>query len=92
MQINAGALLALAQGGDAADEDKGGRLIALSSLESTRVIYNVVGVSKSALEGIARNLAFEEDIAKVVLFLVSPLADMIRGQTIVVDGGYSIVA
>ncbi len=33
-----------------------------------------------------------EDVAKVVLFLSSSMADMIQGQTIVVDGGYSIVA
>lgn len=140
MQINAGALLCLAQCAVPLMKNSGGRLIALSSLGSTRVIpyYSVVGVSKSALEGIARNLAFElapqginvnvvcpgvvetdalkffpnrdeligysrqrtpagrlcspEDVAKVVLFLVSPLAEMIHGQTIVVDGGYSVVA
>ena len=33
-----------------------------------------------------------EDVANVVLFLSSPLANMIQGQVIVVDGGYSIVA
>lgn len=33
-----------------------------------------------------------DDVAKVVLFLASPLADMIHGETITVDGGYSIVA
>lgn len=140
MQINAGALLSLAQGAVPLMKNRGGRMIALSSLGSTRVIpfYSAVGVSKAALESIARNLAFElapqginvnvvcagvvetdalkffpnrdelvgyskqrtpagrlcspEDVAKVVLFLVSPLADMIHGQTIVVDGGYSIVA
>ena len=32
------------------------------------------------------------DVAKVALFLCSDLAEMIHGQTIVVDGGYSIVA
>lgn len=31
------------------------------------------------------------DIAKVVSFLVSGNADMIRGQTIIVDGGYSLL-
>lgn len=140
MQINAGALLTLAQGAVPFMRAHGGRMIALSSLGSTRVIpyYSVVGVSKAALESVARNLAFElapqginvnvvcagvvdtdalkffpnrdqllayskertpagrlcspEDVAKVVLFLVSPLAEMIHGQTIVVDGGYSIVA
>ena len=34
--------------------------------------------------------ATPEDIAEVVLFLCGPAADMIRGQVLVVDGGYSI--
>ncbi len=32
------------------------------------------------------------DVAAVVSFLCSPAADMIRGQTLVVDGGYSLLA
>ena len=32
------------------------------------------------------------DIADAVCFLCSPEAEMIRGQTIVVDGGYSLLA
>jgi enoyl-[acyl-carrier protein] reductase III len=32
------------------------------------------------------------DVAEVVCFLASPAAGMIRGQTIVVDGGYSVLA
>jgi len=32
-----------------------------------------------------------EDIAKVVVFLCTPAASMIRGQVIVVDGGYSLM-
>lgn len=31
-----------------------------------------------------------EDVAGVVGFLCTPAADMIRGQTILVDGGYSL--
>ena len=38
----------------------------------------------------AGKLATAEDIAKVVAFLCSPDAHMIRGQTIVVDGGFSL--
>ena len=37
-------------------------------------------------------LATPEDVAEVVLFLCSDAARMIQGQTIHVDGGYSIVA
>jgi enoyl-[acyl-carrier protein] reductase III len=32
-----------------------------------------------------------EDIAGAVAFLAGPDADMIRGQTIVVDGGFSLL-
>jgi enoyl-[acyl-carrier protein] reductase III len=32
------------------------------------------------------------DVADAVCFLASPAADMIRGQTIIVDGGYSVLA
>jgi enoyl-[acyl-carrier protein] reductase III len=38
----------------------------------------------------ARRLVTPEDIAQVVAFLCSPAASMIRGQTIVVDGGATI--
>lgn len=40
----------------------------------------------------AGRLTTPADVADVTLFLCSPLADMIHGQTIIVDGGYSIVA
>jgi enoyl-[acyl-carrier protein] reductase III len=33
-----------------------------------------------------------DDIAGAVTFLCSPEADMVRGQTLVVDGGYSLPA
>lgn len=38
------------------------------------------------------HLVEPEDVAKAVCFLASPEAAMIRGHTLVVDGGYSIVA
>ena len=48
------------------------------------------------LEMGARNpvgrLVSPEDVAGVVAFLCSPDADMIRGQTVVVDGGWSLLA
>jgi enoyl-[acyl-carrier protein] reductase III len=40
----------------------------------------------------AGRLVEPEDIAAVVCFLASPEADMIRGQTVIVDGGYSVLA
>ena len=48
------------------------------------------------LEMGARNpvgrLVAPEDVAAVVAFLCSPEAEMIRGQTVVVDGGWSLLA
>jgi enoyl-[acyl-carrier protein] reductase III len=38
----------------------------------------------------AGRLVTPQDIANVAVFLCSPLADMIRGQVIVVDGGYTL--
>ena len=40
----------------------------------------------------AGRLVRPEDIAEAVVFLCSPGAEMIRGQTLVVDGGYSLPA
>jgi enoyl-[acyl-carrier protein] reductase III len=118
----------------------GGRIVAVSSLGSTRVVpsYGAIGVSKAALESLVRYLAVElapqgihvngvtagllegsesvrshpfyddlirqarkrspngqlctpEEIARVVLFLCSPLSDGLQGQMIVADGGSSLV-
>jgi enoyl-[acyl-carrier protein] reductase III len=37
-------------------------------------------------------LVSPEDVARLVTFLCSPDAEMIRGQTVVVDGGWSLLA
>jgi enoyl-[acyl-carrier protein] reductase III len=118
----------------------GGRIVALTSPGSQRVItnYGLVGSSKAALEALVRywavelapqgiivnavspgmidtdavkslvspdalldlvrqqtpvgRLATPEDVAAVVAFLCSPAAQMIVGQTLVVDGGYGHLA
>jgi enoyl-[acyl-carrier protein] reductase III len=40
----------------------------------------------------AGRLVTGEDVAEVVAFLCSPSSSMIRGQVIVVDGGYTLPA
>ena len=50
---------------------------------------------ESLIEGIRRKtpagrIATPEDMAEAVLFLVSPQAEMIRGQVLIVDGGFSL--
>jgi enoyl-[acyl-carrier protein] reductase III len=45
---------------------------------------------KTARETPAGRLVQPRDIAEIVFFLTTPSAEMIRGQVIVVDGGYSL--
>jgi enoyl-[acyl-carrier protein] reductase III len=140
MDINAAALLPLAQRAIGLMGGRGGHVIAVSSLGAVRAIpsYAAVGASKAALESLVRHMAVElapsgvrvnavsagvvdtdalkyfsnrdlllsesarrtpagrltepRDVADAVLWLTSPLASMVVGQTIVVDGGYSILA
>lgn len=118
---------------------RGGRVIALSSLGAQRAIpnYAFIGASKAALEALVRSLSIElapmgvtvntvsagvvdtdalkhfpnreqllqayqaqalaerpltpEDVANTVYLLCQPEADMIRGHTLFVDAGYSVV-
>jgi enoyl-[acyl-carrier protein] reductase III len=140
VDINAAALLPLAQQAVPLMGDRGGHVIAVSSLGAVRAIpqYAAVGASKAALESLVRHLAVElaprgirvnavsagvvdtdalkhfpnrdlmlsesarrtpagrlvepRDVADAVLWLASPLSGMVVGQTIVVDGGYSVLA
>lgn len=140
MDINAATLLHLTQHAVPLMGDRGGKIVAISSLGSLRAIpnYAAVGASKAALESLVRHLAVElaskqinvnilsagvvdtdalkhfpnrddllgnsmiktpagrlvtpDDVADSLLFLVSDYAKMVHGQTLTVDGGYSIVA
>ena len=139
MNANARALLALARAA-APGMPRGGSIVGLSSLGSTRVLENyiLVGTSKAALEAVVRYLAVElaprgirvnavsggvvetgalehfpnreqmleaartrtpagrmveaADLAEAVCFLSSAGSEMIRGQTLIVDGGFSLLA
>ena len=61
MDINAGALLSLAQHAVRLMGERGGHIVAVSSLGATRAIpnYAAVGASKAALESLVRHLAVE---------------------------------
>jgi len=61
MNVNARALLLLAEGTLASLASRQGRIIAISSLGSVRVLpsYGAIGVSKAALESTTRYLASE---------------------------------
>ncbi len=138
MNVNARALLMCVQEALPALAARHGRVIAVSSVGSSRVIpsYGAIGVSKAALESLTRYLGVElapqgihvnavagglldlpsvrqhagfdqlaadtmrrtpsgrlgtaDDIARLVLFLCSPLADWMVGQTLIADGGMSL--
>lgn len=140
MNINTKALLFTAQqAAKLMQRNGGGKIVAVSSIGSIRVLenYTTVGVSKAALEALVRYLGVElapkgiqvnavsggavdtdalkhfpnreellesakqktpvgrivepQDIANTVMFLTSDAAGMICGQTIIVDGGISLL-
>ena len=138
MDVNAKALLLLAQAALPLMKHHGGSILAISSLGAHRFTpnYGAIGISKAALENLVRYLAVElaphkirvnavsgglietdslkmfpdfetmkkeslrrtpggrigqpEDIADAVNFLLNPESRWIYGQTLVVDGGYSL--
>jgi enoyl-[acyl-carrier protein] reductase III len=49
-------------------------------------------IAEASAKTPAKRLATPEDVAACVSFLCSPAADMIRGQTIVIDGGAGLLA
>jgi Dehydrogenases with different specificities (related to short-chain alcohol dehydrogenases) len=136
MNVNARAFLLCAQRAAKLMEERGGKIVTLSSSGSIMALpnYTPIGVSKATLETLTRYFAIElapknicvntvratfvetaagrlyaeampfsfwkttpagrtikpEDVANVVAFLCSEDAFMIRGQSIIVDGGISL--
>ncbi len=139
LDINARAFLVGSQMAARLMGDRGGQIIAISSLGSRGCApgYLALGAAKAAVEAVARYMAVElapqginvnvvcgglvetessasnpeyaelkskvvartpagrigqpEDLAGIVAFLCSPDASWIRGQTLIADGGYSLV-
>ncbi|MFO8143502.1 MAG: SDR family oxidoreductase [Dehalococcoidales bacterium] len=139
MDINARSFLLGAQRAAGLMEERGGKIVAITSLGSRLVWpgYTAIGISKATLEAVVRYMAVElaprnicvnavgasliptgagllylkaalggdmssvpktpagrlvapEDVAGVVAFLCGEDSFMIRGQTIIVDGGMSL--
>ncbi|HEY5574704.1 MAG TPA: enoyl-[acyl-carrier-protein] reductase FabL [Anaerolineales bacterium] len=61
---------------------------ALKHFDTIREDNNIL--ERAARLNPAGRLVKPEDVAQVVAFLCSPAASMIRGQTILVDGGYTL--
>jgi enoyl-[acyl-carrier protein] reductase III len=61
---------------------------ALQHFEAIRSEENII--ARATARTPAKRLVTPEDIAGVVAFLCSPQAEMIRGQVIVMDGGYNL--
>ena len=61
-------------------------------LELKRGRFDLVYAGVGSLARVSNINEFAHGIAGVVAFLLSPAAEMIRGQTIIVDGGFSLPA
>jgi enoyl-[acyl-carrier protein] reductase III len=64
-------------------------------VETDALQHFAVFQADGLMEGIiaatpARRLVTPQDVAEVVAFLCTPAASMIRGQTILVDGGLTL--
>ncbi len=67
-------------------------IVATDALKHFDILQNAGMIPKAVEATPAGRLATPEDIAGVVGFLCTPAANMIRGQVIVVDGGYTLPA
>ncbi len=76
---------------------KGISVNALSAGAVATDIWNMIPDGQEVLDRVRERtpsgrLLTAEDVAEIVYFLASPQAEMIQGQVIVVDGGYSLLA
>jgi enoyl-[acyl-carrier protein] reductase III len=66
-------------------------IVLTDALQHFAALSDPNAISRAAANTPAGRLVQPEDIAGVVAFLCSPEAAMIRGQVIVVDGGYTLI-
>jgi enoyl-[acyl-carrier protein] reductase III len=67
-------------------------IVETEALKHFEVLNNQGLIQKAIAATPAGRLVTPEDVAEVVGFLCTPAASMIRGQVIVVDGGYTLPA
>lgn len=65
-------------------------IVRTEALEHFDILKDRSLIDRYAAATPARRLVSPEDVAGVVAFLCTPAANMIRGQTIIVDGGYTL--
>jgi enoyl-[acyl-carrier protein] reductase III len=69
-----------------------GGVVLTEALQHFALLEDKDVLAQSAKRVPAGRMVTPEDIANVVAFLCTPAAEMIRGQVIVVDGGYTLTA
>ena len=68
-----------------------GGIVETEALKHFRIMQNDNILVAAADRTPAGRIVTPEDIANVVAYLCTPQAEMIRGQTIIVDGGYTLL-
>ncbi len=66
-------------------------IVLTDALQHFAALSDPTAITRAAANTPAGRLVQPEDVAGVVAFLCSPAAAMIRGQVIVVDGGYTLI-
>jgi enoyl-[acyl-carrier protein] reductase III len=67
-------------------------IVATDALQHFNTLQDEDLLDEVASQTPAGRIVTPEDVAGIVAFLCSPAADMIRGQTLIVDGGFTLPA
>ncbi len=68
-----------------------GGIVATKALRHFEITYDGTILKETAARTPAGRNVEPQDMAELVAYLCTPAADMIRGQVIVVDGGYTLI-